>query len=55
MIIGSLIKAAVKTAVLPIAVIKDVVDSTDEPFEATSSTVESIGSDINDVIDDIFD
>lgn len=51
---SGLIGAAVKVAITPIAVVKDVVNvATGEEPNATKSLLESAGDDVKDAIDDL--
>ena len=51
---GSIISAAVKTVVTPIALVKDVVNVViDEEVTSTKKHMESIANDVEDAFDDI--
>lgn len=51
-LLGSLLSAVVKTAITPIAVVKDVVNvATGEEADAVKKHIESIGDDLDDIVD----
>lgn len=51
---SNMISAAVKTALTPVAVVKDVVNVvTGEEADATKELLESAGDDVNEAFDDI--
>jgi hypothetical protein len=53
---SNLISATVKTALTPIAVVKDVVNvATGEDADATKSLLESAGDDVKEATDDLAD
>lgn len=51
--IGNIGSSAVKVALTPLAVTKDVLDG--EPFDTTGDLLESAGEDLTDAFDDLFD
>jgi hypothetical protein len=52
--LSSIVSSAVKTALTPVAIVKDVVSvSTGEDANATRDNLESAGEDFSDAIDDI--
>ena len=53
-LLGSVTKAVVKTAVLPVDIVRDVVDI-DGAESYTEDRVESISDDAEDALDELFD
>lgn len=54
--LSGLFSATVKTALTPVAVVKDVVNVvTDEEVDATKTLLESAAEDVSEAVDDLFD
>ncbi len=52
----NLVSATVKTALTPVAVVKDVVNVIrDEEADSTKNLLNSVGGDLNDAADDLVD
>jgi hypothetical protein len=52
----NLVSATVKTALTPVAVVKDVVNVIrDEEADSTKNLLNSVGDDLNDAADDLVD
>lgn len=54
--VSDITSAAVKVALTPVAVVKDVANiAMDEEVDATSNLLDSAGEDLDNAIDEIFD
>lgn len=55
-LLTNILSAAIKTALVPVAIVRDVVDvATGETPEATMKTIDSAMSDVKDGMDDLAD